>query len=243
MNQISLFSPISSYAPRPRLSIAEPTRVPQTADSISFLFAWSRRPARRMSLASIGLRALNHARPFVSLARISISILVSAAYGIRGNYGQTHTHNQPHYGTASRMVGPPRLVRYQPAGNAFRAGNLLRRVYRRTAHAHGRFRQTHGIIQPGYAFPIPRPHAHRSAHHHRGRGPGIAGTAGPLAVSAHPFRALAGCAARRWRARGGLRYDLQQAGPNGAAAAGAFRRSGGGAKKGAGSQSCDSFDH
>src|SRR5580658_384726 len=243
MNQISLFSPISSYAPRPRLSIAEPTRVPQTADSITFLLACSRCPARGTSWALMGLPALNHARPFASLARISISTPESAAYGIRGKYGRTHTDNQPHGGAASRMVGPPRLVRHQPAGNAIRTGNLLRHVRRRAAHADGRFRQTDGIIQPGHALPVPRTHAHRSAHHHRGCRPGIAGTAGPLAVSAHPFRAFAGCAARRRRARRRFRYDFQQARPNGAAAAGAFRRFGGGAKKGASSQPCDSFDN
>jgi hypothetical protein len=56
--------------------MAEPTEVPPAADSITFLSAKGRRRACATSFALLGLHALNHARPFVSLARISISIII-----------------------------------------------------------------------------------------------------------------------------------------------------------------------
>ena len=112
------------------------------------------------------------------------------------------------------MVGPQKLAGHKPAGHACRARDLLRHVRGRTAHAAVRFCEPAGIIQPGYAFPIARTHADRPAHRHCGHRSAIAGSAGALAVSTHPFRAFARCASRRWRARCGIRHDFQQAGSN-----------------------------
>ena len=85
------------------------------------------------------------------------------------------------------MVGPQGLVRHQSAGDAVRAGDLFRDVSSASGPCrYSDFVKRLELIQPRHPLPVPRPHATRSAHHHRGYRPAIAGSS----WAAGRFRAL-----------------------------------------------------